>query len=325
MNWSKHWSLEIEFELDDGSTFSIPYFLYESPYLPLWINQWRLYLERNNGFYFWLINKTEEDFPELCDKLQELIQVINSSEEIKIPTLEKNFNQDQFNEFHRTFEERCHAVDENLNHRYMELNVLIHTIETIFSNKDKQLFRTIIGVLGLEEALPLKPEYQLFSNHNISWGDLTMSYATTGKSWAEVNLTNDLVTLENNAITNKSLIRQEFITHFELMHDNDLTLRFGQLERFSSFYNWYSNLPSLLKQNVPIDNLNELSFRDLFLGSIDIKNIDGIDYYRYIESTSYRQSFRKNFNTQIIKKIKNVHSLHFINKLRNKLSFKVTT
>lgn len=316
------WSLKINFKLENDEDITIPYVLYDSPYLKLWINQWRLYKKRYNGFYFWCINKTEKDLPVLYNAMHSLIEKINNQDSVKIPVLEKNFSQRQFNEFHSTFEERCHNVNLDLNQDYMKLNSLIHTIEAIYTSKGQQKFRSIIGVLKLDEALPLTPEYQLFSHQNTSWGDLTMSYATTGKNWLEVFGTNDTDLIKSQRVTNKTLIRQEFVTHFELTTEShDLTTRYKQLDYFRSFYSWYKNLDPSLQEIIPIDNLNELGFRNLYLGSIDLKNLNDIDYNLYIESTKYRMKYQKDFNLKYINKIEKINSLSFQHKTDKDLNF----
>lgn len=320
--WSKDWNLSVNYELDNGSIFPTTYLLYNSPYMPLWINQWRQYKARSkDSLYSWFINKTKEDLPEIYKRLFTLLDILRKEDVKEIPYLEPGFNQQQFNEWHKIFEDRAHCVPLELNKVYMELNAIIHTVESIQHSSNHRIhFRSVIGVLGLEEALPLEKEYQLFSHHAEEWGDLIMSYATTGKNWAEVVNTNDLELVKNNGVTNKTLIRQEFVTYF---HSDGYIPQshLRQLDQLKRTYDWYLTVPDELKSNVPIKDLNELFFRNLYLGYIDLKKLPNIDYDSYIDSMSYRIKYQRNFNLNYFNKVKKVLSIEFNNLKNSEQSF----
>lgn len=322
--WNNDWRLEVHYKLEDDSISIVPYRLYDTPYLLLWIDQWKRCKKRNEEIYSWFINKSKNDLSELYERLKVILEVLRSQDTVDIPELHPTFEQSQFNEWHKIFEERCHEVHSNVNDNYMELNALIHTIESVSKVKSETLpYRAIVGVLGLQEALPLLPEYQLFSHHNESWGDLTMSYATTGKNWLEVAGTNDVEIIEEEGITNKTLIRQEFIAHYYYDTSHDLFKHLKQLDHLRFIYVWYMSLPLYLKEKVPIDNLSKLYYRSLFLGHIDLSRLKGIDYTKYVESTGYRKKFQKEFNLNCFGKVKDTECLHFINLKDDSLNFKV--
>lgn len=313
--WNKNWRLEVNYELTSRAILSTKYFLYNSPYLLLWINQWKQYKSRSkDGLYSWFINKTKKDLPQIYERLVILLNKLRNNDIKDIPNFDPNFSQEQFNEWHKIFEERVHTVPIDLNNDYMELNSIIHVVETIHHAYDDYNinFRSIIGVLGLDEAQPLKKEYQLFSQHSEEWGDLIMSYSTTGKNWIEVVNTNDLEIVRSGGTTNKTLIRQEFITYFRC-NDTAQSPHLRQLDQFKRIYEWYSSLPEDLKPNVPIEDLNELFFRNLYLGQIDFQRLPDIDFNRYLENNSYKLEYQKHFNLNYFNKVKKVSSIVFRN------------
>jgi len=324
--WNQSWKLVINYKLNDGKTLTTSYNLYESPYLELWLTQWRNYtLRSSSSIYSWFINKNKKDLPDLTQQICQILKVLKEQDHIDVPDFPTDFSQDRFNNWHSIFEQNVHFASGKTNKLYMELNALIHTMESVYQNSPTSLnYRAIVGVLGLQEALPLKPEYQCFSHHNANWGDLVMSYATTGKNWIEVANTNDLDLVRQQAVTNKTLIRQEFVANFIQTDLINVYDHLGQTDQLKKIYYWYASLPDDLKKNVPIDNLNELYFRKLFLGYIEVHKLPGIIYSKYLDSNSYRKEYQKKFNLDYFGKVKTMESLTFENQLDKNKTFKIS-
>ncbi len=326
MRWNKNWKLIVNYRLIDNSFLKTSYNLYESPYLELWIAQWKKYtLRSSSSIYSWFINKNKSDLPDLVKEISQVLKTLKQQSNANIPDIPETLTQEEFNKWHSIFEQNVHLAEGSTNALYMELNSLIHTLESVFNQTNSQLFyRSIIGVLGHNETLPFKPEYQCFSHHNETWGDLVMSYATTGKNWIEVSSTNDLELVREKGITNKSLLHQEFIANFIQSDFINVYDHLRQTDQLKEIYYWYESLPDDLKQNVPIDNLNELYFRNLFLGYIEVHKLPEVNYSKYLDSNAYRRSYQKKFNLEYFGKVKTVESVIFENQLDKNKTFKIS-
>lgn len=218
-----------------GKNYDLYYHLYDYPVQ----HQWQNIHKQGNG----VISGTT-----YCIDIDTAVKEINSLIDVPLP---RKFNQTDLNSLHEKF------VDSKMSKNWLRVNELIHILEGKISNLFHRFDSSINFYCEREQFIPIKDEYKLFLRADSYWGDLYLGYATLGKDWIDISGNDD---------TDRDLNIQKFIT-------SEALLNFSMDQPFKVFqeiklYNWAKKTSI----NVPLNNLNDLSFGRYPLGHIIINS-----------------------------------------------------
>jgi len=168
------------------------------------------------------------------------------------PTLKLPISQEQLNSLHNQFVQ-------NPNHISLDdqcrINLLIHAIES----KNNILTEYDCSINFYKDPddvkIPIKEEYKLWLVNDNKWGHLQLGFGTLGKAWNEIVKTNDNLTDLNIQTTISSETFMVFNVEFPCFKTPEKKL-----------YQWAKSS----NYSVPLDNLNQLSLGQYFLGELII-------------------------------------------------------
>jgi len=283
----------------NGKPYSIQYNLFDTPYVQPWLNLWKTEY-RDRAIDSWLVNHGPAQLESLIARCNVLVKKLNDEEYFQLPFLSLDDAQTTLNLLHHEFESNLTTIDDQTTG--LKLNQVIHQIEKILTGiQSKTLnYISIISPKDMSISIPLLPEYKLFAVNFTDWGDLVLGYGTTGKNWFDAILDNDVDLINRQGIANKKEIFPEFYNTF--FYGENTLYHLSHLLHVSSnafMYNNYSKLDSDTKKNVPIGDLNELSFGKLILGHIDYNHFcktENIDKDKFLNNLHYRKSKIKEWN-----------------------------
>jgi len=283
----------------DSTPYSIQYELFDTPYIQPWLDLWKNNY-RNCAIDSWLVNHGPAQLESLITRCNILVKKLNDEEYFQLPSLSLDDAQTTLNILHHEFESNLTSIDDQTTG--LELNQIIHQIEKILTGIHSRTLNyiSIISPKDMSISIPLLPEYKLFAVNFTDWGDLVLGYGTTGKNWFDAILDNDADLINRQGISNKKEIFPEFYNTF--FYGENTLYHLSHLLHVSSnafMYNNYRKLDSDTKKNVPIGDLNELSFGKLILGHIDYTHFcktENIDKDKFLNNLHYRKSKIKEWN-----------------------------
>jgi hypothetical protein len=243
-------------------------------------NQQSNTLSQSNKFIHSVFsNNSYTQLPKINIELRRTVKVINEIYDQKLPEYSANIlNRSQLNLLHEQFEAYGDRVSElrnsgvlnselhtnKLHVNFCRLNELIHNYEDAIANIPGSFPK--MGVLidywppGVYS--PLLERDKVYFDTNFKWGDLYLGYNTLGKDWINVWIDNDIDVIARDQVRPQQRFSAENWVYFG--RDMD------KFERVIEFEKWYFNLPSVLQDKVPTNNLNDLSIGRLYIGSIII-------------------------------------------------------
>jgi hypothetical protein len=229
-------TLRLDLITKSNKNISLYYHLHDNPVQHIWQE---LFLKNSE------IGKqisTENSIELLIDELKKycILENIIVSETI---------TQKYLNDLHSQFVKKS-----NQSENWTKINECIHKIESKLSMFADYDFSFNFSSKNLDKV-PLKEEYKLFLTSDSIWGRLNLGYATVGKDWQTISSNND---------NDTDLQIQRYIT-------TEAYASFSAEEPFDKmreqrFYQWAINK----KLNIPLSNLNELSFGRYMLGTLII-------------------------------------------------------
>lgn len=184
--------------------------------------------------------------------------------------------------------------DHNAN--WLVINDLIHALENKIDNNLSAFDSTVTFYAEQDAFIPLREEYKIFLNTDITWGRLVLGFGTLGKDWIDIAKSNDGI--EDLAIQNtiSSETRLTFCVEPPFPGLDEKRL-----------YNWATN--STLA--VPLNKLNELSMGRYHLGQLIIT--DAQLAYHPIANDWYVPNHRCKllWGKQVLNSIIKVNSIKF--------------
>ena len=277
------------FETKDGTPLIITYLLQPNSLVPRWID----FIKRRQGdaIELKISNKSKADLPELMSTLNGIISNINSYYDRPLPlyTSVEEINRETLNHLHEEFEvygERHQEVypagvppkipegsradvwpglefKPEFHQIWMKLNQYIHIAESAMNNDEFPQYSCLVQYMPFEYGERLREEDKLFLDSNFKWGNLYLGYNTLGKDWNDACMDNDQRLIWNKQIK----VQESFCSEAWLNFNAESEMpRTTEME----FWNWYSNLSVELKQQIPINRLNELALGRYYLGQIVI-------------------------------------------------------
>jgi hypothetical protein len=227
----------------NNQTMSLFYHLNDNPVQHLWQD-----IHKDSSKFIMRVSNGTS-----IEKLVEMINLLLRKTNRKL--LEFPISQDQLNQLHHSFvENRMKSESED----DCNINILIHAIES----KNNFLTEYDCTITFTKDPnnikIPIKEEYKLWLMNENRWGHLLLGFGTLGKSLNDIVKSND--SLEDLAI--QSTISSETSMIFSVDHP------YRKAEE-NRLYQWAKS--SI--QNVPLDNLNQLSLGSYFLGEIIITDV----------------------------------------------------
>jgi len=310
--------LIITYETDNGP-YSIHYELFDTPYTQQWLDLWQNDY-KDSKILTWFINNNPNELNSLVDECNSLVDQLNKEECFDLPSLSLENVQTTLNFLHYEFESKLNEIGEKS--LALKLNHVIHNIESILDGlKAKKLnYLSVIYPENMSVSIPLLPEYKLFAVNYTEWGDLVLGYATTGKNWFDAIRDQDNDLINRHGISNKKEIFPEFYCTFYYQEKTRFHLsHLKHVESNAFLYQEYNKLDEYTKSNVPIGDLNELSFGKLLLGHIDYSHfcmIENLDKDKFLNDIHYRKSKIKEWNLTKFTTFKKCISFKLIDSLK---------
>jgi hypothetical protein len=300
----------------NSAPYSMQYELFDTPYIHPWINLWKKDYQ-NCSIESWLVNHTPNQLESLITRCNILVQELNDKEYFNLPFLSADCPQPILNRLHYEFESNLkNMVNQDI---ALELNQIIHQIEKIITDLKSEMLNyiSIISPKDMNISIPLLPEYKLFAVNFTNWGDLVLGYATTGKNWFDAILDKDTELINRQEVKNKKEILPEFYcTYFHGENTKQHLSHLFHVDSNSYMYDNYNKLDKETKLNVPIGDLNELSFGKLILGHIDYSHfctMENIDKDKFLNDLRFRKSTIKEWNLTKFTTFKKCISIYFMN------------
>ena len=323
-----------QFELRDGSPLNLCYRLHNTSLRDRWIKQ---VIDRNsepNTFVVLKIsNKTIKDIPYLINKINEVINGINTYYDKQLPLFTETTKLDHeiLNYLHEEFEnygerheqiiikEKRHLTnpgDPNVwpgnrfnldfHNLWLKLNEYIHIIETAISiistgYDDFFLnFSCLVNIYPPVTGEPIQEIDKLFLDTNFKWGELYLGYNTLGKDYHHALNDDDV-----RVITNDQVKVQEYFSTEAWLNFTEGAIDPKTEE--ARFWTWYKKQEQSVKDKIPLDNLNKLALGRYHIGSIVYiesfaKYSD--DYREWINNPKLRHKWNVEVFSQIERAVK---------------------
>jgi hypothetical protein len=217
---------------------------------------WQEIHKNSKNFSMGISNAFDTDI--LINRLDNLCKKVG---ELKIPL---PLTQENLNILHHKFVISQNLSNNLFSEEWLEINHLIHALESKIDEKLSKYKKSIIFYKNPENKIvPIKDEYKIWLTTERKWGKLLLGYGTLGKDWIDIATNNDDLTDLN--------IQSTISSETTMIFDLDYPFLFGDVQRF---YQWTK------KSNyvIPLNNLNKLSLGNYFLGEIIITDVF-LDYH----------------------------------------------
>lgn len=260
------------------STFKLYYHLFDNPVQHIWQG---LHINNNKVVSSDVMTL---DFENLTSELKRCCKLENVSD---IPD---TFDQPYLNKLHNFF------VLSNKNKTWIRINDLIHSLESKIDNPFGNYDSTIKFYQPIDQHITIPEEYKIFLNTDIKWGRMSLGYGTLGKDWFDIVNNND--TLDDLAI--QTTISSE--TNLAFCVEPGIP---GKQE--VKLYRWAQE-----KENIPLDNLNQLALGRYPLGQLIITdtflNFHNNPSDWYVPNHKCKLHWNKNIFTNVV-----VEEINFAN------------
>lgn len=263
---------DIEYELEDGTLKTVPFYIFNTPYAKSWLNLWKSASE-SETLTSW--HKKTDDFEKntLITECNKLSTELNSLEKTNLPIV-VDLDFQVFNHLHYIFEQQLPQNPSNP--LWSDLNIAIHKLENIIIHQQTNSVNQLLGVVNhtnMYDKIEIKNEWATYQVIDAAWNTLIAGYATTGKNWLDTFATNDLELVRLNAVRTQKHLMAEFYTCYEFA-DSDwqldsLAARFSDMDAKIEFLRWKNRLPIDLRSNVP-DNCEHFCLGKYILGRINL-------------------------------------------------------
>jgi hypothetical protein len=303
---------------------SLSYNIYNTHLSKKWIDITKENLSNPDCvIYSVLSNYDEKSIPKLYERLRQITIGINKLQPKQLPlfdvynTAELNYMHEEFENYGRVLEGSNAktsllktALNQSLNsielrNLYFALNETIHNCESAMTCSTKKVLQGgalyDLHPLGLHREL--EEEDKLYLISGVKWGGLYLGYNTLGKDWLNIAKDNDVEVVERKMVKPQ----RRFAAETWLNFGGDAS----HVESVKTFYNWVNSLPIKLRQNVPIDDLNELTLGRLALGEVIINDV----FLRYEPNRYYWQvpnhPCKYKWNTEVFNTFEKIIKIEF--------------
>lgn len=271
----------------DNTDIAIHYALNDNPVQYIW--QEKMQASLNKPLIVDLVNRADPAY-----YIKELNQCLA---DVGLPKL-TNPTREELNNLHSQF------VNSTESSVWSQINVLIHKIENLLDNNSAN-FCLKIDTTDPTYDTRVEEFYKLWlSTDSYNWGQLLLGYDTLGKDWLDAAIDEDISVI-NSPATQNHIGTQ---TLFSFMGEN-VSAKRGETQ----FYHWYNSLKIELKQQVPIDNLNQLALGRFILGRVIIDDaflsVDPIASNWYVPN----HICKTKWNTTVFSTVTGVKALEFFN------------
>lgn len=327
--------IKYHFQLIDKRPLVLTYELQPNSLRERWISHFN---ERNSEpdsyLNLKLDNKTAKDITFLMNKLNSIVEEINSFYDRQLPlfTDVKEIDRDILNYLHEQFEEygerhqqivvdqRYHEnliegnpdvwpgtkFNKDFHEAWMSLNEWIHITESAMLTTEESFphFSCLVHTYPPVPGEPLVEMDKLFLETNFKWGRIYLGYNTLGKDYSHTCQDNDVRVLPNDQIKVQTLFSTEMWLNFSLGSELD---RHYELR----FYLWYNSLEPEMKKLVPIDDLNTLALGRYYMGNILI-NETFLNFHPVTKDWYNNEELKKKWNHEVFSQIEKVVKVEVI-------------
>lgn len=316
-----------QFELKDGSPLNLVYDLHNTSLRDRWIKQ---VMDRNaepdTFIDLKISNKTINDIPDLINKINEVINGINTYYDKQLPLFTETTKLDHeiLNYLHEEFEnygerheqiiikEKRHLTNPGdpkvwpgnrfnlaFHNLWLKLNEYIHIIEAAISPGNDKLFLNfscLVSVYPPVQGEPIQEIDKLFIDANFKWGELYLGYNTLGKDYSHAMCDDDVRVITNDQVKVQEYFSTEAWLNFT---EGDINSKAAE----SRFWAWYERQEQLVKDKIPLDNLNKLVLGRYHIGSIvyneSFEKYDVTDWREWL----YNPVLRHKWNVEVFSQI----------------------
>lgn len=209
-------------------------------------------------------NATLDNLPEIQYRINSVLQSLKQGYNLPESIGVEPITQSTLNNLHEQYEKYGGRVDE-IHDKFLELNELIHTCEDLFvgaNSKDIPIMHCTMNFYPQTQFSPILEKDKLFLKTDFRWGGLYLGYNTLGKDWLNVCIDNDIEVMDRNMVKPQERFSAETWFHFGTDDVNCYNM--------STFSKWWHSLSDKLKEQVPIDNLNQLCLGRFLVGGVII-------------------------------------------------------
>lgn len=301
--------LRVDIKDKFGSIHKLSYELYNTNLTKKWIEITIANLKNPNHNVVGVFNnRTQHDIPDLKISITDLINTINEEYDRQIKVFDE-YNKEALNYLHQEFElfgERGLKVSKSLSDNFFTLNEYIHMFEDALDARPGHwaAFGILYDIHPLGLHYPILEEDKLMLDTEFSWGKLYLGYNTLGKDWLSVFKDNDIDVISRGMVKSQERFSAETWLNFGGEHKKEFVVR--------KFGEWYDNLSKGLQQQVPLDNLNQLSLGRFLLGELIIDD----NFLKYDPDPyhwkAYRHPCKLEWNHRVLTTFRSIEAIKFL-------------
>lgn len=269
--------IRIIFLNEEGKHSALDFQIYDTVIAQRWLETIREnQLDTNKFIHSTFINRTIEDIPKVHAELTEKIKLINQFYHILVPLHSEDtlLTHEQLNELHFHYEEYGDYVKfmppgvestKIIHSSFLRLNELIHIYEyALESTKEFPCMSMLFDYYPQTIFKPIQERDKHFLRCNYKWGQVYLGYNTLGKDWTAAYSDNDLDLVKRQSVKPQRRFAAETWINFS-RNDDEYT-------NSMMFEKWYDGLSDDLKELVPYEDLNDLTYGKFLIGEIVINN-----------------------------------------------------
>lgn len=296
------------FELENGQSLQLTYYLQPNSLREKWLNEVKTYLNRDNAsLNLKISNKNYLHLNQLTEKINSIVKDINNAYNFDILSFlngTEDANREKLNNLHEKFEEyggdKKLYLGEDVHKLWLDLNEWIHVTEVAMGTrvKDFPQYSALVSVYPPYDGRRLEEKDKLFLTTDFSWGHLYLGYNTLGKDYMHACHDDDVRVITNNQVK----VQERYSSEVWLCFQNK---SYCQKLTELQFYKWYETIEQEAQEIMPIDNLNALALGRYFLGHIVVDD-DLLRFHPIEEDWYFNTEIQKRWNNEVFSKIKSV-------------------
>lgn len=327
------------FELQDGSTLKLNYRLQQNSLSDRWVEQvLRRQKEDGTSFDLKISNKDSTNLVELMEKLNSIVDYLNSIYDKELPKLTDtkeidhnilNFLHEEFEEYgarHAKYQdERTYSQEPKgdytgvvwykrpfnleFHESWLALNQWIHITETAMETPiGKSHFSCLVQYYPFERGDKITELDKLFLTGDFQWGHLYLGYNTLGKDYMHTAEHNDVRVITNDQVKVQEEFSTEVFLEFNSDIENHREKKFGQV----NFYQWYLKQPKEVQDLIPMDDLNKLVYGRYYLGILLFDDTFLNFHNNYNDWDKNINNIRHKWNQEVFSKIVKVKKIEIV-------------
>ncbi len=326
------------FKLNDGTHLPLTYRIQNNSFSHRWIeyvNQRRS--EKGTKFTLNIFNKNISHLPEIIQKLNEIIDYLNSLYDKNLPKLTsiETIDHDILNQLHEEFEEYGarhnqyeqdatynpniddienyawyeRRFDKDFHETWLSLNSWIHFAENAMeSPENSSRFNCLVNHYPFEKGEKLQEIDKIFLTNEFEWGHMYLGYNTLGKDYIHTAEHNDTRVVINNQVK----VQEYFGTEVYLEFNSDRAFHAEKKGNEVKFYEWFISQPKEVQDLVPVDNLNKLCLGKYYLGRVKFDETFLKYHSNHVDWDRNTFNIRHRWNIDVFSKISEITDIEII-------------